>query len=190
MKEAPEIWGGPERKGGGGEGKPSPHTGGQYTPRVGEFLSFFHLPFLNIIFPTFDASWYQKARWVSLGAQQDQKLRPKSAKWRQNATPKTPVVLQNTVPGTDLLPRSLSECSWASFWSIWDGFLMNFKGFGHQFGSIFDNSAITLQTTEAEPKTIKNKQIPAETTRTSRELQITNIICFVYADFEYNIRLA
>ena len=43
---------------------------------------------------------------------------------------------------------------------------------------------------EVVTKTIENKQINAETARTSRELQITNIICFVSADFECNIRLA
>ena len=105
-------------------------------------------------------------------------------------------MLQNTVPGTDLLPRSLSERSWASFWSIWDGVLMNFEGFWHQFGSIFDNFGDNFADHWSrmprieKPKTIKNKQITAETARTSRELQITNIICFVSADFECNIRLA
>ena len=41
-----------------------------------------------------------------------------------------------------------------------------------------------------KPKTIKNKQITAETARTSRELQITNLICFDFLDFEDNLRLA
>ena len=105
-----------------------------------EFSSFFDHPFLNIIFPTFDTSWCQNARfWDTLGAQRCPKWHPKWPKWRQNAPPKTQVVHQNTFPGTDLLPRSLSERSWASFWLIWDGVLINFEGFWHQFGSNLDN---------------------------------------------------
>ena len=71
------------------------------------------------------------------------------------------------------------------------------KDFGISLAQFSTILATTLQTTEAarmprieKPKTIENKQINAETARTSRELQITNIICFVSADFECNIRLA
>ena len=51
-----------------------------------EFSSFFHQPFLNIIFPTFHTSWCQNARfWDTLGAQRCPKWHPKWPKWRQNA---------------------------------------------------------------------------------------------------------
>ena len=124
------------------------------------------------------------------------KITQAATTWWQNAPPDAPMVLQNTVPGTDLIPKSLSERSWASFWSIWDGCLKNFEWFWHQFGSISDNFGDNFADHWSrmprieKPTTIKNKQITAETARTSRELQITTLICFLFADFEYNLRLA
>ena len=50
----------------------------------------------------------------------------------------------------ELHPRVRSECSWAPYWSIWDGFSMEINGFGHHFGSMFDAFLATnLEATKA-----------------------------------------
>ena len=61
----------------------------------------------------------------------------KSPKWRQ-------IYIKNLItrspfgrPGTDSLPRSLLERSWAPRWSIWDDFLWILVSFFNAFPNIF-----------------------------------------------------
>ena len=92
---------------------------------------------LGLIFWEFGATWCQKARfWEPLGAQlgskwrpKSPKWRPKSPKWRQKSQKKHPMRSLFVVLENDLLPRSLSERSWAPFLRIFDGFWPHFRWF-------------------------------------------------------------
>ena len=128
-----------------------------------EFSSFFHHPFLNIIFPTFDASWCQNARfWDTHGAQQCPKWSPKTPKRRQI--------------DDRMQPPKLRWCSEILFleptWS--QGRFRNapghhFRRFGMDFWWVLNDFGIslaqfptilatTLQTTEAACHVSKNRK--------------------------------
>ena len=62
--------------------------------------------------------------------------------------------IAKSIPGIDiaasLLRRHSQKRSWAPFWQILDGLLMNFDGFWRQFSSMCDTFLATnLQTTKA-----------------------------------------
>ena len=126
---------------------------------------------LGLIFWVFGATWYQKARFLEpLGAQLGPKWRPKSPKWRKNCIHFSNPWPLFWKPGTDLLPRSLSECSLAPFWSILDWFCMAFDGLLHNCWCISEAFfAIIFADCQRRPTrselaaNIKNIQISAET---------------------------
>ena len=74
----------------------------------------------------------------------------KSPKWCKKGRKTLGMQLPCAASSAELHPRVRSECSWAPYWSIWDGFLMKINRFGHHFGWIFDAFLATnLQTTNA-----------------------------------------
>jgi len=63
--------------------------------------------------------------------------RQKSSKWCQNASKKYQSEALIDAPAFRLRPKAPPKRSWVPFSLIWDGFLMNFNGFGHQFSMYF-----------------------------------------------------
>ena len=89
---------------------------------------FFRDAFLDLIFLHFMLIFARKWDfWTPFEIRWGPKWRPKSPKWRQNVVisrkPRRPLC----GPEADVLPGPLSECSWPPFWSIWDGFCMDFS---------------------------------------------------------------
>ena len=124
---------------------------------------FFWCLILDVIFCHFGVSWCQKARfWDPLGAQLDTKWRPKSPKWRQNASqflvrrlPFSWLISKVTFGallgtilvdfGTPMAPKSLIfarffDTFWLdfkSFFSFWDAISSKIVDFPHDVLHIF-----------------------------------------------------
>ena len=134
----------------------------------------FGIPFSHFFKISCQKKWF----WNPVGIQLGPKWRPKSAKRCQNNTLFSKMVLPLCAPGTDWLPRSFSERSWAPFWSIWgwlfdhlsivDGFweppglifLWFFEDFGIDFCFNFAGRQEPPRTSQEPAKNQAHKRFP------------------------------
>ena len=111
-----------------------------------QIFTLFPNAFQNLFFPPFDRPGAPKSRRIDFFGpflapgpiSRGPKNRPKSTKWRQNAEKKVRRPAQNRLPGIDLFPRSLSDRSWAPFWSISGPPWLQNHWFLHDFSTHFD----------------------------------------------------